>query len=319
MKVIRKIVLSAALAAALLIAAPATMAQSNLTTIRFVAAPSDDLVPFWYAQSTGMFKAAGLDVEVSSVSTGAVVTQAVIGGAADIGRTSPSVLIAAHIRGIPLVIVAPGAIHRRNAQGNAEIAVSPNSPLKSALDLQGKTVSCTAIGDVGYLGLRALIDAQGGDSSTVKWIEIPIPAVAAALDAGRIDAGLTTEPFMTRDTTAGKIRPLLDMLNGYPGEILQGAYFSMTSFADANADAVERFARVMRQASVYTNAHIAETLPLVVANTGLDPDVAAKMHRTTMALALDPADVQPLIDVAAKYKAIPERFDARDMFWTPPR
>lgn len=313
-----KVLLSAALAAVVLALSSASMAQSNLTTIRFVAAPSDDLVPFWYAQSTGMFRAAGLNVETSSVSTGAVVTQAVIGGAADIGRTSPQVLIAAHIRGIPLVVVAPGAIHRQNAQGNAAIIVAANSPLKSALDLQGKTVSCTAIGDVGYLGLRALIDAQGGDSSTVKWIEIPIPAVAAAIEAGRIDAGLSTEPFMTRDTTAGKVRVLVDMLNGYPGTIMQGAYFAMRSFADGNADAVERFARVLRQASVYTNAHVAETLPLLVANTGLDPETAAKMHRTTMALTLDPAEFQPLIDVAAKYKQIPQRFDARDIFWNPP-
>ncbi|MGA2393694.1 MAG: ABC transporter substrate-binding protein [Candidatus Lustribacter sp.] len=314
-----KFVLSSALAAVLLAVSSASMAQSNLTTIRFVAAPSDDLVPFWYAQSTGMFKAAGLNVEASSVSTGAVVTQAVIGGAADIGRTSPQVLIAAHIRGIPLVVVAPGAIHRQNAQGNAAIVVAANSPLKSVLDLQGKTVSCTAIGDVGYLGLRALIDAQGGDSSTVKWIEIPIPAAAAALDAGRIDAGLSTEPFMTRDVAGGKVRVLVDMLNGYPGTILQGVYFSTRAFADANADAVGRFARVLREASVYTNAHVAETLPLVVANTGLDADVASKMHRTTMALSLDPAEFQPLIDVAAKYKQIPQRFDARDMFWAPPR
>jgi NitT/TauT family transport system substrate-binding protein len=313
---------AALIAFSLLALSSAAMAQSSgpaLTTIRFTAAPSDDLLPFWYALSTGMFKAAGLDVQVSSVSTGAIVTQAVIGGAADIGRTSPQVLIAAHIRGIPLVIVAPGAIHRQNVQGNAAIAVAANSPLKSVLDLQGKTVACTAIGDVGYLGLRALIDSSGGDSSTVKWIEIPIPSVAAALDAGRIDAGLTTEPFMTRDIAGGKIRTLVDMLNGYHATIMQGAYFAMRAYADANPDAIIRFARVLRQASIYTNAHAAETLPLLVANTGLEPDVAAKMHRTTMALNLDPAQVQPLIDVAAKYKSIPQRFDARDFFWSPPR
>jgi NitT/TauT family transport system substrate-binding protein len=313
-----KLALSFALAAAVLVSASASPAQTGPTTIRFAAAPSDDLVAFWYANSTGMFKAAGLNVETTSISSGAVVTQAVIGGAADIGRTSPQVLIAAHIRGIPLVVVAPGAIHRQNADSNAAIVVAPGSPIKSALDLQGKTVACTAIGDVGYLGLRALIDAQGGDSSTVKWIEIPIPAVAAALDAGRIDAGLSTEPFMTRDVAGGKVRVLVDMLNGYPGAILQGVYFSTRAFADANADAVERFARVLRAASVYTNAHPSETLPLLVANTGLDTDVASKMHRATMALALDAAQFQPLIDVAAKYKEIPQRFDARDMFWSPP-
>ena len=48
--------------------------------------------------------------------------------------------------------------------------------LKSVRDLEGKIVGCTAIGDIGYLGLRTMIDAQGGDSSKVKWVEIPTSA-----------------------------------------------------------------------------------------------------------------------------------------------
>jgi len=319
--VVSQLVLRAVVvAASILVASSATLAQpSNVTTIRFIATVSDDLLPFWYAQNAGMFKAAGLNVVVSSAPTGAIIAEAIIGGAADIGRASPSSLIAAHIRGIPFVIIAPGAIHRKGVAGNAAIVVAPNSPVKSALDLQGKVVSCTAIGDVGYLGLRALIDAQGGDSSTVRWIEIPIPAVAAALEQGRVDAGLSVEPFMTRDLAAGKVRTLVDMLNGYPGAILQGAYFSMRSYATANPEAVTRFARVLRQAAIYTNAHPTETLPLLVANTGLEPDVAAKMRRAVIALAFDPSQLQPLIDVAAKYKAIPQGFDARELFWTAPR
>jgi NitT/TauT family transport system substrate-binding protein len=315
---VRQVLFRAMLTAVSILAvSSATVAQAPApVTIRFVAAPSDDLLPFWYAQSTGMFAKAGLNVEVQSASSGAIVTQAVVGGAADIGRSSPQALIAAHIRGIPVVIVAPGAIHRHDVQGNAAIAIAPNSPIKNILDLQGKTVACTAIGDVGYLGLRALIDAAGGDSSTLKWVEIPIPSVAAALEQGRIDAGLTTEPFMTRDLAAGKIRLLVDMLNGYKGAIIQGAFFAMKPYAQANPDAIARFARVLAQAGAYTNTHPNETLDLLVKNTGIEPDVAAKMRRTTLALAWDPSQVQPLIDVAAKYKAIPQTFDARDLYWT---
>ena len=37
--------------------------------------------------------------------------------------------------------------------------------------------------------------------------------------------------FMTRDVAGGKIRFLVDMINGYPGSVLQGAYFSMRAWA----------------------------------------------------------------------------------------
>jgi ABC-type nitrate/sulfonate/bicarbonate transport system substrate-binding protein len=108
------------------------------------------------------------------------------------------------------------------------------------------------------------------------------------------------------------------MLDGYPGEILEGAFFSMRDFATANADAMKRFANVIRQASTYTNAHAAEMIPLLTANTGMEPAVAARMKRALNGIAFDPSQVQPVIDIEAKYKVIPQRFDARELFFTAP-
>lgn len=304
--------------AAALVAPSVTAAQTtHLTTIRFIAAPSDDLLPFWYAQSKGLFRAAGLDIEATVVSSGAVVAQAIVGGTYDLGRSSVGALIAAHIQGIPFVLVAPGALHRKNdALANSAILVAAGSPIKSVLDLQGKTVSCSAIGDIGYLGIRGLIDAQGGDSSTVRWVEIPASAAAAALAQGRVDASSSNEPYMTRDLASGTVRSIGDPLNGYSGEILEGAYFAMGPYANANRDALARFAKVLRQAAIYADSHREELLPLLIANTKLDPDVAARMHRATSALSFEPSQVQPVIDLEAKYKTIPHGFDAREMFLT---
>lgn len=310
---------SVACAAALLLAAPAANAQTaaNLTTIRFITSGSDDLLPFWYAQSKDMFRAVGLNIVVTKTASGAVSTQGVLGGAGDVGRASLSSLIAAHVRGIPFVLVAPSAIHRHATSINSGILVAANSPFRKPLDLQGKTISCTAIGDIGYLGLRAMIDAQGGDSSTIKWVEIPISAAAAAVDAGRVDASVSAEPYLSRDLAAGKVRVLVDMLDGYPGEILEGAFFSTRDFAAANADALARFAAVLRQAAVYVNAHGNELIPLLVSNTGMDLEVATRMHRAENGVNFDPSQVQPVIDIAAKYKVLPRSFDARELFLNP--
>jgi NitT/TauT family transport system substrate-binding protein len=314
--VLRKLVFrSVAVAASFIVASSTAGAQTPApTTIRFITSPSDDLLPFWYAQSKDMFRTAGLNVVVVKVTNGALATQGVIAGVADVGRASLSSLIAAHVRGIPFVLVAPSAIHRHATSVNSAILVAANSPLKSPLDLQGKTVSCTAIGDIGYLGLRAMIDAQGGDSSTVKWVEIPISAAAAAVEAGRIDGSVSAEPYMSRDLSAGKVRMLVDMLDGYPGEILEGAFFSTHDFAAANTDALARFASVLRQGAIYANAHGNELIPLLVTNTGMEPDVAAHMRRAMNGVNFDPSQVQPVIDVAAKYKVLPHGFDAHEMF-----
>jgi len=130
---------------------------------------------------------------------------------------------------------------------------------------------------------------------------------------------VTVEPYMTKDLSAGKVRVLVDMLNGYKRPILEGAYFAMHDYVVAHPDAVARFARVLQQAAVYTNAHTAETIPLLVAYTGMDPDTATRMHHAVIATSFDAADIQPIIDLAVKYKVIPKRFEAREMMATLPR
>ena len=289
---------------------------SDVTTIRFISSPSDDLRPVLYAQSAGLFKKAGLDVEITRATSGAVVAQAVIAGAMDVGKSSLVSLIAAYARGVPFVMIAPSAIHQKD-DANDGVMILANSPLKSALDLQGKVVGCTAIGDIGYLGLRAMIDDQGGDSSTVRFIELPTTNLGATLEQGRVDAGVTNEPYMSKDLGTGKFRMLTDMLNGYgPKPILESAFFSTRDYVAKNRDAMARFAKVMTQASAYANTHIPETLPLMVTFSGMDAHAAAIMHKTSTALSFDPSQIQPVIDVAYKYKIIPKTFLARDMLST---
>src|SRR5580700_5331022 len=98
-----------------------------LTTIRFISSPSDDLRPVLYAQSAGLFKKAGLDVEITRATSGAVVAQSVIAGAMDVGKSSLVSLISAYARGIPFVMIAPSAIHLKD-DANDGVMVLANSP-----------------------------------------------------------------------------------------------------------------------------------------------------------------------------------------------
>jgi len=285
----------------------------TLATIRYLSSPSDDQLPVLYAQKNNLFQAAGIELVAQRAQSGAAVAQAVVGGAIDIGKGSLMSLIAAHARGIPFELIAPAAIHREGSSTNSAVIVAVDSPIRSVADLPGKVVSSTAVGDIGYLGVRALVDAAGGDSSAVRWVELPTSAVAAAIEAGRVEAGITVEPYMSKLLAGGKVRVLVDPLNGYRRQILEGAYFAMHDYIGAHRDAVARFARVLQQAATYTNAHLAETLPLFIAYSGMDPETVMKMHHAEIATTFDAADIQPIVDTAAKYKTIPQRFDAREL------
>jgi NitT/TauT family transport system substrate-binding protein len=286
--------------------------EKPLTTVSFMTTIADDVRAFLYAQSAGYFKQAGLDVAFQNASTGAVVAQAVVGGAVNIGKGSITSLIAAYARGLPFAVIAPGLSYRKE-EPTAGYLVKADSPLKTVLDLQGKTVTCSAIGDIAYLGLRALIDKAGGDSSTVKFIEMPFPAVSAAIQTGRVDAGLMGEPAMMQDVKAGKIRYFVDELTGYSRPILEVAYFTTRDWAKKNKEIVSGFSKAVLKGAAYANTHVAETVPLLLPLTKMDPAVAMEMRHGYSATTFDPAAIQPVIDLMAKYKEIPKAFNAREL------
>ncbi len=285
---------------------------ADATQIRYTTSIADDLRPFLYAQSAGLFKQANLDVSLISSATGASVAQSILGGATDVGKASVSSLIAAYARGLPFYLVAPGLFHRKE-ELTAGICVLATSPLKTVLDLQGKTVCSTGVGSIASLGLRSLIDNAGGDSTTLKWVELPFAAVPPALEAGRIDAGLMGEPAMTEGIKSGKLRYFVDELGGYSRPILEVVSFCTREFAQKNKDAIARFGKILRDANNYANTHIAETLPLLLPLTQMDPKVAQEIHHGFSATSFDPGALQPVIDLMVKYKEIPKSFDAREL------
>jgi NitT/TauT family transport system substrate-binding protein len=294
----------------------ASAQPATLTPVRYFSTAADDLRPFLYAQSAGIFREAGLDVTLQTSGTGANVAQAVIGGATDIGKASVTSIIAAYAHEIPFFLVAPGLFHRKE-ELTAGICVAANSPLKSVLDLQGKTVSSTGVGSIASLGLRALIDNAGGDSATLKWVELPFSAVANALEAGRVDAGVMGEPAMSQNIAAGKIRFFVDELAGYSRPILEVVNFCTRDYAKKNRYVVSRFAKAIEQGAAYANTHLAETIPLLLPLTKTDPKVATEMRHGYSATSFDPGALQPVVDLMVRYKEIPTSFNARELLAGP--
>jgi hypothetical protein len=69
----------------------------------------------------------------------------------------------------------------------------------------------------------------------------------------------------------------------------------------------------MRDAAAYCNDHHGETVAMVSRFMGMDPHELATGIRSTLGVTLDTRKIQPLIDAAARMKAISAPFDARDL------
>jgi NitT/TauT family transport system substrate-binding protein len=282
------------------------------TTLKIAAPTNDTATSALYAAKAGLFKKAGLNVEIVPMSSGAAVAAAVAGGAIQIGNSSLITLIEAHAKHVPFTLVGTSGMIETDVP-YAALVVKKDSPLKTARDLNGKTLASPALKDLNAISMAAWIDRNGGDSTTVHFVELSAPAISAAIVEGRVDAAVIGTPYLGEGLDNGTIRVFGKAFDAVARRFIHIAWFTTEDYATKNRDAIERFARVMHDAAVYCNAHQAETADLIVAFGKVDPKVAARMARVTFAEYLTAPMIQPLVDVAAKYKAIDKGFDAQEL------
>lgn len=303
--------LAAAFAGSFALARPARAASS----VRMLAVTNESGLSPFYAEEFGFFKKAGLDAEVrmQGKGGGAAILAAVVGGAADIGETNPISLALAYKRGAPIVAFAPTAIYRTKAC-TAYLLVAQNSPIKSALDLNGKTIAVIGVKDTTQLATQMWIDKHGGDSATVKFVEMPFSDMAPSLVQNRVDAAFCTEPTLTDALRSTRI--LADAFSSIAPEFYLGTFITSRTYAQANPDTLRRVADALRETALWANSHRRETADTLVKLTKIDPATLEKMRRATFGERLTPQGLQPCIDLAARYGLLTASFPARELIWS---
>jgi NitT/TauT family transport system substrate-binding protein len=191
--------------------------------------------------------------------------------------------------------------------------VLKDSPIASAKDLNGKTLPTPSLRDIVETSSRAWIDANGGDSKTVHFVEMPSAAVLAALLDGRVAAATLSNPYFGNVAASGKVRLLSRPEDAIAKRFMITAWFATESYIEKNHDALARYVQTIQQSATYTNAHHAETVPVTAPFWGLEPSVLAGMTRSYVGSFVDVRDIQPVIDAALKYGIIDKALDAQQM------
>jgi NitT/TauT family transport system substrate-binding protein len=175
---------------------PNIVRSQTLTKLTLVGAQTLDMTPVFYALSSGMYQRAGLDVSLVPASSGTFATTAVVAGTYQMGKGSCIASLIAYLRGLPLKVVANGGIWDPKTPFTQAL-VAADSPLKTAADFNGKTGGTGALNDMNQLSFNVWMDKNGGDSKSLKWIEIPNVAAGDALVEKRIDFTMLNEPQLT--------------------------------------------------------------------------------------------------------------------------
>jgi NitT/TauT family transport system substrate-binding protein len=301
--------------AAALACAPLRLGAQVPTHVRIAGVATDDMTPIYWAVKSGMYQKAGLDVEIVPVSSGSAATTAVVAGAYETGKGSPIASMLAHLHGLPLVVIGNASMWDPKNPFNLTV-VAADSTIKTGADLNGKIAASPALNDMNGLSIMAWVDQHGGDSKTLKYVELPNSSTAQALHDHRVDVAAMVQPQVSDAIADGLVRVLAQGFSAIANRFVIANYFANSEWAQKNPDAVKRWVRVTLEAGAYTNTHHADTVAMMSEVTKIPMDIFRKMVRveaTTPATA-DPNLLQPLIDVAAKYKNIPRAFPAREMY-----
>jgi NitT/TauT family transport system substrate-binding protein len=281
------------------------------TTLRVATTPIDVGAEVYYAQEMGFFKKAGLDVQIQTISNGGAIAAAVASGAIDVGQGNVLSLIEAYRRGIPVTIVAPAGRYSAE-KPTTQLVVAKSSTIRSAGDLNGKTVATNGLRNILELGTDAWSAKNGGDYHSLKFVEVPFPEMGAAVGQGRVQAAAIAEPSLAA-AKAGDARVLGDLFTAIAPRWLIGAWFTTPSWVKSHPDLARRFDEVMRETAAWANANPERSAEILAKYTKVPLPVVRRMARSVYSERTDPAEIQPVIDAAAKFGFITGGFSASEM------
>jgi NitT/TauT family transport system substrate-binding protein len=236
-----------------------------------------DVAPIYLGRSKGFFAKRGIDLELTAEQGGAPVIKGVLGGKYEFGFSNVTSLMTAQLDGAPVKAVASGvASTGRAGRDFSAIVVRDGSPIRSARDLAGKTVSVNTLRNIGDTTVRQSVREAGGNPRDVRFVAMPFPQAPAALQAGRVDASWVVEPQLSQVLTAGGQVVASNFVDTAPG-LTVALWFTSADIAATNPALVTGFTEAINESMRYADGHPEEVRDTVGTYTTISDTVRLSM------------------------------------------
>lgn len=297
-------------------AARPAQAQSALPVVRIGAQTIDATGEPYYGRDAGIFAQNGVDVQVTSMSNGAAIVQGVLNGDLDVGLSNPLPIAIAISRGLPLQMLVPACLYsKKMAYGN--LVVAKDSPIKTAKDLEGKTIGVGSLGDYNQLSAWWWLEKNGVPRDRVQFVEIPLSSAGAALEHGTVQAAFTAEPLRSQFIKAGQIRDFADTYLAVAPETAVVVFFSSKAWLAKNGELAKKLIAGIYATARYANTRPQDTVASFARFSKLDPSVIASIPRAYFATENDPKYVRDILQLANKYGMLQRPVSFAEYSWQP--
>lgn len=260
------------------------------STITVASVATVDLAAFWTALDGGYFTAEGLTVrEVPAAKTEVALTK-IENGEVDVGLSTYTAIFAAQAKGVfdlRLITDVSWASPRSN-----QIVTVPGSGVMNVHDLAGKRIAISDVNQASGVLTKSVMAENGVDYSKVQWMALPLPNMAQALGAHRVDAAYQPEPFLTQAAKSVGAIPVIDAGSGSTANFPLTGFAALTKWTQANPKTMAAFQRAMFKATRYAVNHRDAVESAVVGHTTVTDDIAKMMTLPGMGATLDARRIQ---------------------------
>ena len=226
-------------------------------------------LPNELTQRLGYFAQEGLNVTLIDEASGQSSENEVLAGQVDAGSGSYNHTIELQAAGKQMECVVQLDV----APGEAEmVSTKEAGTVTSAKDLAGKNLGVTELGSGTQTLTTAILHNVGITPDKVHFIPVGAgDTFIAAMQQGKIDAGMTTEPTISRLVSSGVGKVLVDLRTPQSTQAaLGGPYpficvFMENSYVNAHRDVVQKmvnaYVKTLKWMHTHTAAQIADMMP----------------------------------------------------------
>jgi len=284
-------------------------------TLRLVVGGLDKQIylPAVLADRLGYFAEQSLDVKLIGDSSGVRGEDKLLTGAVQgvVGFYDHTIVLQAKGKFVRSVV------QFSRAPGEALVADTKASGVHSPAHLGGRTLGVAGLGSSTHLLTQYLGLVHGAKAASMTFVPIESStAFAEALASGRIDAGMATEPVITKLLAARRTRLVVDLRTpAAAGEVLGGPYpgaclYLSAAWIAAHRGETQKLVTALVKALRYIDTHSAQEIAALVPREYLlgdrDGYVAALAASKSMFIADGvmppdgPATVLKVLNVASR-------------------
>jgi NitT/TauT family transport system substrate-binding protein len=222
--------------------------------------------------SKNVFTDAGLSITPQVITAGSNAIPQLLSGQMQFATVDVATAINATKQNVGITAIAPNTVGSPADVGYGGIVASAGSAVTTLAGLAGKKVQVNQLNGTAQILATATLAKAGVDPRSVQWVEIAPPQAVSALQSGRVDAAVLSEPNVAVARQLGMVylaNPEKTTIGTNPTFVFVAA----TSYARQYPEVVAKFRDAVLKANALANNNPADVRAVATTFTQIKPEL----------------------------------------------